>query len=495
MIDFIIKSTIALCVLLGAYHLLLEKEKFHQFNRFFLLMSLLISFVIPFVTIEIIEKVANIQTNNVVIPGQITAQIIEEKLPIHIVLAWFLYVAVTLFLLFRFIQNLYELIRKTNSAATVKYQNAKLVLLKEKTLPYTFWNTIFINEEDYKNKKIEKELFTHELIHVNQKHSLDILLIEIIKTVFWFNPIFIFYKKAIQLNHEFLADEKVVRSHHNVSFYQNLLLEKANQSPIYYLASNLNYYVTKKRLIMMTTTTSVSRGLFKKTLLLPLLTGLVYLLCTKTVAQETKSKTTTNAEAEKKPVSFKAYYDDTTFKIKDDKGLVVKEKKYSELTLAEKKLIAGDFEGSKFSINEEEINKNQKLGSEMITIETYKTTLNKENDLVKKQDGFKISYDTTSVKEPQFSKGIEEFYKFIGSNFKMPLEASKSKVSGKIMMKFIVEKDGSLSEIKVEKDLGYGLGNEAIRVLKLSPKWNPASKNGEPIRVEYSLPITIQAKE
>jgi len=491
MIDFIIKSTIALCVLLGAYHLLLEKEKFHQFNRFFLLMSLLISFVIPFVTIEIIEKVANIPTNNVVIPGQITAQIIEEKLPIHIVLAWFLYVAVTLFLLFRFIQNLYELIRKTNSAATVKYQNAKLVLLKEKTLPYTFWNTIFINEEDYKNKKIEKELFTHELIHVNQKHSLDILLIEIIKTVFWFNPIFIFYKKAIQLNHEFLADEKVVRSHHNVSFYQNLLLEKANQSPIYYLASNLNYYVTKKRLIMMTTTTSVSRGLFKKTLLLPLLTGLVYLLCTKTVAQETKSKTTTTEEAEKKPTSFKAYYENTTFKIKDDKGLVVKEKKYNELTPAEKKAVPNVFEGLKFPPSKEEIN--EKLvngGPENVDIDLY----DPKNQKLKKEEG--AIYNTTEITEnPDYPDGIEMFYKFVGQNYKIPVTPKDVKLKGKVYIKFIVEKDGTLSDFKLLRDIGYGTGEEAIRVLKLSPNWTPGKVNGEPVATMYSLPITIQAKE
>jgi beta-lactamase regulating signal transducer with metallopeptidase domain len=72
-------------------------------------------------------------------------------------------------------------------------------------------NTIFINQDDYHNRKIE-ELYTHELIHVTKKHSIDILIIETLKVLFWFNPIFIFYKRAIQLNHEFLADEKVVKS-------------------------------------------------------------------------------------------------------------------------------------------------------------------------------------------------------------------------------------------------------------------------------------------
>ena len=75
----------------------------------------------------------------------------------------------------------------------------------------------------------------------------------------------------------------------------------------------------------------------------------------------------------------------------------------------------------------------------------------------------------------------------------MPAEASKNKIEGKVLMEFMVEKDGSLSEFKIKKDLGYGLGAEAARVLKLSPKWNPGTQEGQPIRVMYALPITIQA--
>jgi len=127
-----------------------------------------------------------------------------------------------------------------------------LILVEEKILPHTFLNYIFINKNDYENRKIEGELFTHELTHVRQKHTLDVLFIEILKTIFWFNPLLIFYKKAIQLNHEFLADEKVVTSYKNVPFYQSLLLEKASWNSNFYLASNLNFLVTKKRLIMMT---------------------------------------------------------------------------------------------------------------------------------------------------------------------------------------------------------------------------------------------------
>lgn len=235
MIDFLIKSSLSLCALLVAYYLFLEKEKMHQFNRFYLLFSLLFSFTIPFITIEIIQEISHQETTSNFIPmGEITSMpIIEDPTNYWLIAAWSLYGIITFILLFRFVLNIWKLNARTKTNPTIDYKNAKLVLVKEKTLPYTFLNHIFINETDYHDRKIEDELYTHELIHVKQKHTLDILFIEIVKVIFWFNPLFIFYKKAIQLNHEFLADEKVVKSHNNVSFYQNLLLAKANANPTY----------------------------------------------------------------------------------------------------------------------------------------------------------------------------------------------------------------------------------------------------------------------
>jgi N-acetylmuramoyl-L-alanine amidase len=129
-------------------------------------------------------------------------------------------------------------------------------------------------------------LYTHELVHVNQKHTIDILFIEVLKVFFWFNPLFIFYKKAIQLNHEFLADEEIVKTYNNVPFYQNLLLQKSSNIQTIYLASNLNYLVTKKRLIMMTKSTSRKIAILKKIAIIPILTVLVYFFCIEIVAQE-----------------------------------------------------------------------------------------------------------------------------------------------------------------------------------------------------------------
>lgn len=98
-------------------------------------------------------------------------------------------------------------------------------------------------------------------------------------------------------------------------------------------------------------------------------------------------------------------------------------------------------------------------------------------------------------KLPEFPGGIEEFYKFVGMNFKIPAEVGKNKIEGKTYMKFVIEKDGSLSNIMVLTDVGYGIGDEATRVLKLSPKWIAATKDGKAVRVLYSLPIKVEPEK
>ena len=358
MIDFLLKSAISLIVFLGFYYLILEREKIHKFNRFYLLISILISLIIPFVTFEFIEFVEtapviqydepiNIEKAEVVlnqnptIEKVITAQESIDYLPY---VFWSIYVSISLIFLFRFSKNYFKLIVKSKINPSVKYKNASLILLEEKTLPHTFLNFIFVNSEDFKNKNIEDELFAHEMVHVNQKHTLDILFIEFLKALFWFHPLFYLYKKAIQLNHEFLADEEIVNTYNNVPYYQNLLLHKSNGNTTIYLASNLNYLITKKRLLMMTKNTSKKLALLKKVAALPILAGLIYFFCIEIIAQE-KPKVL-NLDTEKTIPTDKdkirdAYYSGVWVKICDEKTNRKNVTLYEKLSLDDKRKYLG----------------------------------------------------------------------------------------------------------------------------------------------------------
>ena len=351
MIEFLIKLTISLTVFLSFYHLVLEREKMHQFNRFYLLISVVISLTIPFITYEIIEIIPVVENlkslDSETTPKTFDENTVQESViplqeSINYIpyLIWSFYGITTFLLLIRFGKNCLKLISKSKSNPIVKYKNANLVLITEKTLPHTFLNSIFINFDDYNNRNIEDELYTHELVHVNQKHTLDILFIELLKVLFWFNPLFIFYKKAIQLNHEFLADEEIVKTYNDIPFYQNLLLQKSFDNQTIYLTSNLNYLVTKKRLLMMTKSTSQKISLFKKIAIVPILAGLIYFFCIEIVAQEKviplKSETK-NSETTDKDKIRDSYYSSVRIILKDLRTNVTINKMYEELSSEEKK--------------------------------------------------------------------------------------------------------------------------------------------------------------
>ena len=351
MIDFLIKSTICLFIFLGFYHLVLEREKMHQFNRFYLLGSIVISLVIPFITFEIINIIAVVENIEPIslntIPTALNENLTQESV-IHLqesinytpYILWGFYGLITFILIVRFVINCSKLISKSKSNPIIKYKNANLVLVDEKTLPHTFLNFIYINFQDYNNRNIEDELYTHELVHVNQKHTLDILFIEVLKVIFWFNPIFIFYKKAIQLNHEFLADEEIVKTYNNVPFYQNLLLQKGSNIQTIYLASNLNYLITKKRLIMMTKSTSQTIAVLKKIAIIPILIGLIYFFCVEIIAQDKiiniKSETKNSQITDKDKIRDR-YYSGVYVNIIDEKNNRKEVILYEKLSLEDKR--------------------------------------------------------------------------------------------------------------------------------------------------------------
>jgi hypothetical protein len=146
-------------------------------------------------------------------------------------------------MLFRFLRGLYLITRKAVINEKLVHQNAHLVLIEEKIAPFSFWNYIFLNKSIYQTKGIESDILLHELTHVKQKHTWDILFVELFLIVFWWNPILYLYKKAIQLNHEFLADREVL-AHTQVPTYQQLLLQNATGNALY-LTSSSTFSITK----------------------------------------------------------------------------------------------------------------------------------------------------------------------------------------------------------------------------------------------------------
>jgi bla regulator protein blaR1 len=289
MTTYIFKTILCSGILILIYYLVLERERIYRFNRFYLLFSIVFAFIVPLITIKI-RPAASLIPETVYQPvSSIQSSVSQQTLPSvnenitlgNIILL--VYITVTLFLLFRFIINIIVLLAKIKNNGSVPYQGVKLVLTRDNHVPHSFLNYVFIYKEDFEKGNIEKEILSHELAHIKQRHSLDILFIELITLFAWINPLLYLYRKAIQLNHEFLADEYAVNTFTSPHDYQLLLLDKARQPRALVLSSSFNYLQTKKRIIMMTKKTSLRIAILKQIALIPVILVTGFLFSTKVI--------------------------------------------------------------------------------------------------------------------------------------------------------------------------------------------------------------------
>mgnify|MGYP003634083096 CR=1 FL=1 len=305
MILYIIKSGLCLVVILGIYLVLLEREKMHQFNRFFLLFSLVFGLSIPLISLNLDFTQSYSATSEFLLAPVdyisdtfVVNHTLDNALPSSVTslssfltmstAALLVYGFVVLILAFRFFRSLFAMRALVKTSERVKKGRAHFVLVEEDVVPHSFLIFIFLNKKKYATGLIEQEIINHEIIHSKEWHSLDVLLIEILKIVFWFNPVFNFYKKVIQLNHEFLADSSVADKSTNLQFYQQLLLKYSSHASTLSLTSNFNYSLTKKRLVMMTKKSTRKQIWLRKACTLPILLMSVLLFSASIDAQDVK---------------------------------------------------------------------------------------------------------------------------------------------------------------------------------------------------------------
>jgi bla regulator protein BlaR1 len=250
----IFKIVLCSSIFITVYYLFLEKEKMYRFNRLYLLSSLLLSYVIPFVTIT--TQRPETEINPQLIIEETAQQMVFIDQPVQesfnwMNIVWGIYIVITLFLLLRSLFALLA-VRRIQGEKHI-YHHHNVILTKENLSPFSFWNTIYMGGSYMKNDTIDPRIFLHEKTHIEQKHSIDVLFLDILKIFTWFNPVLFLYKKAVITNHEFLADEAVMKSNYNIKEYQSLILEEilSHQNPP--LTHSFNFNNTKKRFIMMKT--------------------------------------------------------------------------------------------------------------------------------------------------------------------------------------------------------------------------------------------------
>ncbi len=294
MIAFILKSIISFLVIYTIYKIFLTKENIPVFKRYFLLFGILFSVIVPTISIETGLQVSD-TINRMTVNSQIqeitafepAISFSEDKEISYIIWGLYgIYFLVSLLLLFRYIRNVKRLIdlKKDNQFHT--FEGYKMVILKQDTSPFSFLKTIFISKKDYNEGVIKKEVLIHELTHVKQNHSIDLLLIELLQVVCWLNPFIWLYKKEMRLNHEYLADKQVIANGIEIDNYQKFILGFIFRNNSSYLASSFNYSFIKKRFIMLSKEKSSVRAFIKAALTVPIMILLAIVI---TFSQETKA--------------------------------------------------------------------------------------------------------------------------------------------------------------------------------------------------------------
>ena len=279
MIIYLLKFSACLAVFMVFYKLLLETSSAHKFKRFYLLSVLVLALTIPSLTfIEYIEPVIIEEHTSFVVSSFDMTETIPENIEVNYIpiILWSLYGLGVFIFLLKFCLNLNTIISRIRSNTKLKAGGFINVLVSNLKIPHTFFSYIFFNKHKFEHNNIPKEVLIHEQTHAKQKHSIDVLLLELLQIIFWFNPLIYLLKRDVKLNHEFLADRAVLQNGIEPSTYQTILLAFSSKAQHQELANAINYSSIKKRFTVMNTHTSKRSIWLRSLLILPVLAILFY---------------------------------------------------------------------------------------------------------------------------------------------------------------------------------------------------------------------------
>ncbi|MBQ3738239.1 MAG: M56 family metallopeptidase, partial [Bacteroidales bacterium] len=351
----------------------------------------------------------------------------------------------------------------------------------------------------FPNENVDPDIMRHEMSHIAHHHSWDILFAELMMILQWFNPFIYLYKKELQSLHEYQADRDVVATGVDKKNYMMLILQQCTAVDFSGMSNNFSLILTKKR-IKMITRNEKAKGLWWR--LLATLPVLAFLMIanTKVTAQEQKAVDHTL----KVSISpFEVFDDDGAPMqlIKDtifyeDDGTYVKFETSDgfqpETGEPCKKLTITSYNADGTPRNNFFITETERRGdTSTYSIEPFTFTLS-EHLFEQLIDIATSEVDTVYqiVEEmPKFPGGEKALMDYVSNNVKYPEEAKNKNIAGRVFVSFVVEKDGSIGEVKVLRGIGGGCDEEAVRVIKEMPKWKPGMQKGKPVRVNYMMPI------
>lgn len=445
-----IKVAICLVAFYLFYKLLLSRDTFHAFNRATLLLLMLLSLVLPFVSLSIDEPtVVNngmVQVEQLLVAG-VTGEDTQPASLTLVQVLFMVYMVGVVVSVGREIVSLAGLYKLISGRDHVTIDNGiRIIVIDGDMAPFSWFNNIVISRSDYESGR--REILIHEMAHISHHHSLDILLCNVLLIFQWFNPAVWLLRRELRNIHEYEADEAVLASGANAAEYQLLLIRKAVGERLFSMANNLNHNSLKKRITMMLTKRSNPWNRVKVLLTVPVAAVAV-------VAFATPKAESLSREIEHESDAIVS----SVVKSTSDKAALVAQGKTS---------------------GEETVNAMGRADNTLI-----------DNDIQRMTSMDDDVYEVVE-KMPAFPGGMAELMKYLSSNIKYPVEAHKAGIQGRVVVSFIVNKDGTVKDAKIVRSVDKSIDAEALRVISAMPKWQPGYQDGKAVKVRYTVPVTFR---
>lgn len=477
-------------VLMAAYSLLLERRVRFGWCRGWLLVSVIAALVIPALHIPVWPSEASAPLLTI---GEATATTLPTvtvastpRLALEWILAgiYLLGVGVMLGAMFRQMRHIHALYR---SAKRTQGEGYTLAVTRERIASFSFFRTIYLWEGTPQEEW--PSIIAHERSHIAHRHSWERLLMESCKMLLWWNPFVWIASRRLTEVEEFEADNDVLHAGIGVEEYMNAIFRQLfGYSPE--IANGLRDSLTKKRFKMMTTNHSSRYALLRLMATLPVVLGLLcafsFTAKADTPPSKQESKTITIQKNAPQGVSIEENGEQQEFtleKIKKQGYALLVDGKWSE-QLPEAEQIHSMFIEQITPERAEQLGIKGKKG--MIIIHTksaFERVIKQVDQIPDLQEG----------DFPKFQGGsLFDFQQWVAKEVRYPAEAVKAKIEGKVVVTFVVEKDGSIGEVTVVESPSPLLSNEVIATMKRSPKWTPASYDGNAVSIQFTLPISFQ---
>ena len=462
MIDFLIydlKVALLIAVFYMFYRLLLARETFHHVNRIVLLTTAVASYVLPLCVITIHETVVMQQTPTVTIDGLQASAYEPASTPLWQIVLPILFVIGVAAATGHTLCSLIRIIRLISHSEQHPQADGTTICVTGNAdlAPFSWMHYIVMNRSDYETN--DAAILAHERGHIRLHHSCDVILVDLLTALQWFNPAMWMLRSDLRAIHEYEADGAVLSQGINARQYQYLLITKAGGIGGYSLANGITHSALKNRIHMMLHTKSPRRSLLKLLALLPIV-GVTLALNAETVTDYVY-----NNDEPQKQVPVK----------KGRQNAAIKNNGKTILQVVEAQDQKTEAEAPKTE---------QKEQKGEVVVVGYATP----NE---RAEAPRDVFDVVE-KMPEFPGGPQELFGFLAKTIKYPAEAEKAGTQGRVIATFVVRKDGSISDAHVVKSVDPLLDAEALRVINAMPAWTPGSQSGKPVNVKYTIPITFR---